>query len=283
MLAKRNENFAYHFISQAYKKHGNNFDPTEFSSLVQNLSEQLKLVNLTDSKDFQPEHELHKFFRTPNPYTKKVVIIDAVDEVNRHPNFMYGLLPHNLAEGNFVILSARKKGEIDYLREIGLDKSCISLYIDLPGLDLNSVKELLGQVSTNTDQSNFSEHFIQTLYKVSEGDPFYLRFLVEDISMGRINELNVNSTPTGLNAYLDLQLSILDRSAHLSQQRDILGYILDSYSPLSRADLINLIDGLDRLNFNNIIRDIHRYLLVYNDCYSFCHYRFKEYFSSNTH
>jgi hypothetical protein len=112
----------------------------------------------------------------------------------------------------------------------------------------------------------------------SQGDPFYLRFLVEDVAGGLINEGNVDSVPSGLDGYLDQQLSQLNRSAHSQELRDIIGLILEADGALSRDDLIEMVPGVDMINFNDVLRDIHRFLLVHDHQYTFCHSRFKEYF-----
>jgi hypothetical protein len=98
------------------------------------------------------------------------------------------------------------------------------------------------------------------------------------VAGGLINEGNVDSVPSGLDGYLDQQLSQLNRSAHSQELRDIIGLILEADGALSRDDLIEMVPGVDMINFNDVLRDIHRFLLVHDHQYTFCHSRFKEYF-----
>jgi hypothetical protein len=279
-LVQSNPHFSYHFISQAYKTHGSDFDPTEMDSLLLNLCEQFEGGASHIDGRLSPRARFHSMLRTPLESGSRVIVIDAVDEVNKHPNYLLGLFPEKLPSGIFIIMSARKLGDRDYLSEIGLRRRNIDKTIVLQGLTENAIAELLMLVGGKAIAIASSKELVTKLYQISNGDPFYLRFLVEDIAQGVITHNNIQSAPLGLAEYLDIQFSILDRSVHLPQQRDVLGIILEAYSPVSRNDLISMVEGLDGLNFQNVIRDIHRFLLVYEDMYTFCHSRFKEYFLS---
>jgi hypothetical protein len=92
-----------------------------------------------------------------------------------------------------------------------------------------------------------------------------------------LTRANIDLTPSGLDTYLDLQLEMLERSARRPQHVEILGFLLEA-GALSRTDLMHMVAGLTWLNFDVILREIHRFLLVYDDQYSFCHDRFREYF-----
>lgn len=116
-----------------------------------------------------------------------------------------------------------------------------------------------------------------------------MRFLVEDAAVGMLTRDNIERTPTGLESYLDQQLEQLNRSAHRTEHVEILGFLLEA-GTLSAFDLYNLVEGLNWLNFDTILREIHRFLLVHrrvlpgvqvqrgSEEYSFCHDRFRQYF-----
>lgn len=280
-LVQNNPNFVYHFISQAYRSQS--FNSTEFDIVLSNLCEQLEVLEarkINSNGKQSLKNRFHNLLRSSPIEVKRVIVIDAVDEIEKHPNYLRGLLPVTLPNNVFIIISARKLGDRNYLSEIGLNRNNIRLLIDLPGLDEAAITQLLSQVGGKATPLASSEIFIKQLYQVSEGDPFYIRFIVEDVSQGLITLDNINHAPANLNEYLDLQFSMLDKSAYLPQQRDIIGLILEAYAPLSRNELISMVEGLDGLNFDNVIRDIHRFLLVRDHRYTFCHNRFKEYFLS---
>lgn len=88
----------------------------------------------------------------------------------------------------------------------------------------------------------------------------------------------MDNVPSGLDGYLDQQLSQLNRTAHSPEHRDIVGLLFEADGALSRKDLIKMVPGLNKVNFNDVLRDIHRFLLVHDHQYTFCHSRFKEYF-----
>ena len=109
---------------------------------------------------------------------------------------------------------------------------------------------------------------------------------------------NLASIPSGLEAYLDEQFKILARNADsLLQKRAILDIVITAYGPLEQDELIYMANKylveeykryglqlkgpelLDGFKFDEVIRDIRRFLLENNGLFTFCHKRFKEYFN----
>lgn len=267
---------AYHFISQQYKGTDSGFDPTLARPLYANLCEQLDPDHIPtgDTDTLRARLRQALWSPTDRPVT---IVIDAIDEIDRHPNFLYGLLPVTLPAGITVVLSARSQGDRCYLGEVGLSPRDVGRHLSLGGLGPDVVAELLDQVGPRGRHLAQRPGFAERLHQVSDGDPFYLRFLIEDVELGTLNEANIGNTPSGLDDYLARQFEYLDRSTRLDQQRDILGFIRDARTALTRRDLIHLVPGLSQANFAGVIRDIHRFLLVHDGRYSFCHNRFKEY------
>jgi hypothetical protein len=278
-LVSEHPEFHYHFISQGYKRSGSAFDPTHLDVMLRSLCEQLDPAYLPkgDAGDLQADFQqlLAASLRRP-----AVVVLDAVDEVDRHPNYLLGLLPRRLPPGCVIILSARSQGDRCYLPEVGLSPALMGIHLRLPGLDKAAITALLRLAGGTAGPLAGHEEFVAALHAVSGGDPFYVRFLVEDVATGLLTPGNVASVPTGLAPYLDGQLSQLNRSAHRAQHRDVLGLVLKANGALSREELITMVPGLTWLNFNDVLRDIHRFLLVHDDQYTFCHDRFKQYFAS---
>jgi len=276
-LVRHDPGFAYHFISQGYKSSGSSFDPTREEALLLSLCEQLDEESTTAGDPFALRMRFQGLLgRAVDP--PAVVVLDAVDEIDRHPSYLRGLFPPALPPGRIVILSARKQGDRYYLSEIGLAQADIGLHLELSGLDEEAIKQLLVLGGGVGKRLAARGTFVTKLHEVSRGDPFYLRFLVEDVARGQLTPRNIDMMPSGLPEYFDRQLSQLNRSAFRSQHRDILLLILRAKGPLSRASLIRMVPGLDGLNFDDILRDIHRFLLVHDDRYTFCHPRFKDYF-----
>jgi hypothetical protein len=277
-LVAGNPGYAYHFISQAYRVTGSPFDPTAEITVLENLCEQLGAEPLPYGDVWALRTTFAQLLLRPTP-TPTVLVIDAIDEIERHPSFLRTLLPRPLPEGYIVVLSARTQGDRSYLMDVGLSRADVGLHLVLDGFDEDTIGELLLLAGGSAARYGKRSRFVAELRRVSGGDPFYLRFLVEDIAAGLLDETNVVATPEGLEGYLDQQLTQLNRSAHERQHRDILGLILDAQGALSRSDLIRMVPGVDGLNFDDVVRDIHRFLLVHDGQYTLCHGRFKDYFA----
>ncbi|MEO3748602.1 ATP-binding protein [Plantactinospora sp. B5E13] len=279
VLVRQQPGFLYHFISQRYKTAGGAFDPTQLNDLLSNLCEQL-----------EPHRAAPRGGRALTTRFLEVVaadrgrptvlVLDAIDEVDRHPSFLFGLLPKRLPKNLFILLSARSQGNRSYLSEVGLAPDDIGLRVTLSGLDADAVRDLLLHYA-GTAGAALGERagFVDNLWEVSAGDPFYLRFLVEDVEHGRLTPENIRRTPSGLSPYLDEQFAQLHRSADSDLHSDVLGLILVADGPLHRSDLLRMVDGLTGGKLDQVVRDVQRFLLrTGEEEYTFCHNRFKEYF-----
>jgi hypothetical protein len=275
-LVKQNPQFCYHFISQFYKRSGSGFDPTGRSDVLLNLWEQLNPGHSWDGPQRNLEMEFGHLLSQPrvNP---AIVVLDGVDEIDPAGG-LWGLLPPQLPEGLIVVFSARSQGDRSPLRDLNLSDEHIGRHLVLPGLDVTAIGQLLDVAGGAATQMSRDRAFTAALYETSRGDPFYVRFLVEDVASGLVTPANVAQMPSGLEAYLDLQFEMLGRSAYLPEHGKILRQILIA-GEVSEEDLCILVPGL-WLRFDEVMREIHRFLLVRDRRYTFCHDRFREYFES---
>ncbi|WP_307787443.1 AAA family ATPase [Streptomyces musisoli] len=288
-LVRQNPEFRYHFISQAYRRRGGGFDPTSPEDVLECLCEQLDPGHVRGAGLKSLERQFRDLMTRP-PRTPTVVVLDAVDELDP-PDQLRTLLPRRLPPGLVLVLSGRAQGDRSCLDDIALSSTDVDLHLRLEGLDEAALVELLrmaGGAATGLDED---ADFVAEMHRVTAGDPFYVRFLAEDAAAGVLTRDNVEHAPTGLEAYLDQQLEQLNRSAHRTEHVEILGFLLEA-GTLSAMDLYNLVEGLTWLNFDTIIREIHRFLLVHRrtapglapgraaEEYSFCHDRFRQYFRS---
>ncbi|MFE5482295.1 helix-turn-helix domain-containing protein [Streptomyces sp. NPDC056527] len=286
-LVRRNPEFRYHFISQAYRRRGGGFDPTSPEDVLECLCEQLDPAHVRGGGLKNLERQFHALMKRP-PREPTVVVLDAVDELEP-PDQLRTLLPRRLPEGLVVVLSGRAQGDRSCLDDIALSPADLGLHVHLAGLGEQALVELLRMAGGQAAGLARDEGFVAQMHRVSAGDPFYVRFLVEDAATGVLTRDNVERVPTGLEGYLDQQLEQLNRSAHRAEHVEILGFLLEA-GTLSGMDLCTLVEGLTWLNFDSILREIHRFLLVHrrhspglaphrgHEEYSFCHARFREYF-----
>jgi hypothetical protein len=211
------------------------------------------------------------------PYpAKTVVVLDGIDELGPGDKLV-GLMQKRLPPGLVIILSARTRGDGSYLPDAGLSAGDIGLRLTLPGMDTPAIVRLLQQAGDKAAPLAHDQCFVGRLHAVSEGDPFYLRFLVEDVANARLTADTIGQVPSGLEGYLDVQFKMFTRSVHRPEHVRIFSLLLEA-DALSRADLIWLVLGLDAFNFDHVMDEIHRFLLVYDGHYRFCHDRFRAYF-----
>lgn len=272
---------SYHFINQAMRHGSDIFDPNRETDFLANLLQQLRRKSAT--KESLTVQNLRASYLSllstaPVDTSPRMIIIDAIDEVDQEHNFLRGLFPHRLAKHTYVVFSARTIGDRNYLRLIGLSPADVSTTIKLDRFDLAGVAALLEKAGGQAAMWAGDHKFVEVLLETTHGDPFHLRFLVEDVRDGIIGPRNIKDTPRGLYDYLDLQFEMLSESAVRRQQRDILGYILNANAPLSRAALISLVVGLDSINFETTIRGIRRFFVEHQGAFTFCHERFRQYF-----
>ncbi|WSQ06319.1 ATP-binding protein [Streptomyces sp. NBC_01231] len=279
VLIRQQPGYLYHFISQRYKTAGGAFDPTRLDDLLSNLCEQLEPHRAAPIGGRALAARFLEVVENDreNP---TVLVLDAIDEVDRHPSFLLGLLPRRLPKNLFVLLSARSQGDRSYLSEVGLTPDDIGLRVTLGGLDTDAVRQLLLHHAGPAGAAlGRRAGFVDALHDVSEGDPFYLRFLVEDVEHGRLTPENIRRTPNGLHPYLDEQFEHLHRSVDSRLHDKVLGLILEAYGPLHRSDLLRNVPGLTGGTLEQVVRDVQRFLLRTGEqSYTFCHNRFREYF-----
>lgn len=274
---------AYHFMNQGLAGTSQLYDPNTEEAFLSSMCAQFGERPGGDAhfgrRDLRALYISRLSEAPARPANKRILLIDAVDEVDPNHNFFLGLFPRSLPPNTFVVFSARSIGDRNYLHYVGLSAAQVKVVIVLDRFDLAGITALLRKGGGQAEQLAEDTAFVQTLLDITEGDPFYLRFLIDDISIGQIGRHNLRDTPRGLYDYLDSQFEILSRSTESrKQQRDILGYVLTAKGPLSRSDLISRVDGLDMVNFEIIVRGIQRFLREQNGQFTFCHERFKEYF-----
>ncbi|MFF1918468.1 helix-turn-helix domain-containing protein [Streptomyces sp. NPDC058239] len=286
-LVRQNPEFRYHFISQAYRRRGGGFDPTSPEDILECLCEQLDPAHTRGGGLKSLERQFRGLIARP-PKEPTVVVLDAVDELEPSDQ-LRTLLPRRLPHGLVLVLSGRAQGDRSCLSDIALSPADMGLHLRLEGLDEVALVKLLQMAGGAAAGLAEDADFVAQMHRVSAGDPFYVRFLVEDAAVGVLTRDNVERTPTGLEGYLDQQLEQLNRSAHRTEHVEILGFLLEA-GTLSAFDLYNLVEGLTWLNFDTILREIHRFLLVHrralpgvqvqrgSEEYSFCHDRFRQYF-----
>jgi len=267
----------YHFISRLYGK------TAEEDFGLRNLCQQLTAYH--DLRGGLPvsTSELRALYpsllKIPTTEGQKlVVVLDGLDEAQDWigPE----LFPPSLPEGVFVVFSAREIAERDWFASLELPRSKGDV-LELTTLGLTEIAHLLRAAGGETGRWAEDDGFVATMYEKSGGDPFYLRYLVEDIQDERIKSLaQLANQPSKLKGYLDRWWQEVSQAVSETAVSDLLGYLLVARGRLSRDDLtdISQTDALSGAVFERTIKQLQRYVVGdEKDGYTFCHPRFRDY------
>lgn len=203
-----------------------------------------------------------------------VLVIDGIDEAA--DGFISNLhIPVQLPPGKFIVFSARRTG-IDWLGRLGIPRERVRI-LTLKRLDLRGVRQLLHKGGGHAAALAEDGDFVAQVWHVSEGEPFYLRYLTEDVRGGVIGPDNIARRPQGLARYLDGWWRELSTYVREEEARQLLGLLLVARAPLPRSDILGVypdlawgLDGILQVSRRFIVGDGER-------GYALCHPRFQEY------
>jgi hypothetical protein len=152
-------------------------------------------------------HEISHRLRTNE---RAVIVVDALDEA-ADPAQASGAnvldLPETLPQRVYIVATVRSKSPITLHIECEQHKR----YIDpLSKENETDIREHLQQVLTHpgihvyiASQGINNEHFIELLYKKSQGNFMYLHYVLPAIEAGLYKDLKLQELPTGLQGYYD--------------------------------------------------------------------------------
>jgi Trypsin-like peptidase domain/AAA ATPase domain len=252
--------------------------------VLRNLCQQLALVHGETGPLPAATTELRaRYIRllTTSPPNKGVVVtIDGLDEAS---GWAPGpdLFPPDLPEHVWVVFSARDLAGTNWLDLLQLDGAGVDV-LSLATLEHGEIAQLLA--SADVPDWAREPAAIDAMFDVSSGDPFYVRYLVEDLAEERITSAeDLRTRPAGLTGYFDEWWKEVAASATERRVRDLLGYLLVSKGPLARAELTGISDAddLDGWTFETALEPVRRFVI--GDAvsgYSLCHHRFQTYLST---
>ena len=109
-----------------------------------------------------------------------VVVIDGLDEASGWtPSKL--TFPRTLPPGVHVVFSARIVANRDWLKVLELDSTQVPT-LQLAPLSVKAVAALLKSASAPLAAQAADTAFVKALHAASGGDPFYLKFLIEDLT-----------------------------------------------------------------------------------------------------
>ena len=167
-----------------------------------------------------------------------ILVIDGLDEAEERFVFSDRYLPRTLPLGKFVIMAARATGE-NYLARLGLAHDQMQT-LTLTTLDTAGIADLLRRAGGVSAAWADDPPRREAVERVSQGDPFYLHYLVQDIRDGRIGADDLARQPVGLTGYLDGWWRSVEEHTEQQSVNNLLGYLSIAHGPLTRADLITI-------------------------------------------
>lgn len=221
----------------------------------------------------------HTLLAATPPRGGLLVIIDALDEARGWEPDAH-LVPRQLPAGVRVVLSAREVAGIDWLDTLGLGPADAAV-LTLRALEAGQVDHLL--LSSGAPAWVREPVALATITEKSRGDPFYLRFLLDDVQSGDIASLaDLRKQPQEVTAYLGKWWQQVAASAKDKPVRDLLGYLLAARGLLVHRELVSISDedDLDEWTFDGALASVRRFIVgSAAEGYALAHARFGEYLS----
>lgn len=275
LLGRDDLRVAYHFINRQHQL-------AREEDLFRTLCQQLLRARGRSGALPAPITDLQSLYieLANEPYLngKLVIVIDGLDEADGwHPGSM--LFPAQLPQAIYIVFSAREIAGRDWVADLGLNASGVGT-LKLDRLSSDGVAALLRAAGAPASARTDDKPFVTALHSQSEGDPFYLQFLVQDILNKQIVSIaDVQRQPKGLAGYLDRWWDELQGGVTDPAVQDLLGYLLVAHGGLTRRDLIGISaqDHLNGFNFDAVVQKVVRFIVGTQELgYKLCHPRFRD-------
>ncbi len=254
---------------------------------LRNLIEQLS----PQSPETDLQQRRSRALRLLSEPLSRTLLFDGIDESS------FSLRPYvgrQMRGGAKGILTVRDTG-IDkdaWLRSQGIPSQAVT-WVTLGGLTEREAIELFrkagGAASEAIDDRSQRKAILQAARvpskKDDEQDPFYVRYLAEDMRDGRSPYPTNGFLPLGLAEYFLHWWEELRRAADSDATRDLLGILAVSLGPVSYADLELLGIGDDEWGAENLERAlirVHRHIVRSSEGYSLAHPRFQSFLLERT-
>ena len=104
-----------------------------------------------------------------------------------------------------------------FAAKFGQDKAT---WMELGKLSDADVRALLYQVRSKYDVLQAGE-YVDAITRRSDGNPLYLRMLLEDLEEGRLTFGQIDILPTGLVAYFERTLDFIEREGRTHESPDV--------------------------------------------------------------
>lgn len=271
-LARQGE-AAYHFLNRTY---GTADEDLFLRNLCQQLAARHGLGGRLPASSAELRALYPDLLRLPPADGRPVVVLlDGLDEaINWEISPL--LFPPDLPDGVKVIFSARQLAERDWPNHLRLPAERVQR-LTLGALTADDVRALLRAASGMATPLADDPGWIAQVLRVSAGDPFYVKLLVEDIRDGRMRPEQIGGQPDGLDAYLKGWWEQVAAAVRAQDVRDLLGSLAVARGLLGRDDLIAMFPELSWV-LDGVLTEVRRFVIGgEQQGYALCHPRFADY------
>lgn len=239
LVAATPEAFAYHFFAPVY---GDQTLDEKF--FLQNVVQQMAAWHGHHAELPETLNELRalyqEFVDTPLEQ-QQVLLLDGLDEVTQWQLAPY--LSRRLPAHLHLIVSVRDIGQ-DWRSDYGLPADQLTA-LPLGGLQGDEIRSLLAGLGEAGERiagdPTLIGHIVeQAAYQNDPAlgaDPFYVRFLAEDVANALLSPAQIAEQPKGLDAYLDRWWKQIVQLAGDAPLRDLFGTLAAAVGPIARSDL----------------------------------------------
>jgi WD40 repeat protein len=290
LISERPEAFAYHFFTPLYGEESLSEDRF-LRNVIQQMAEWHGHGGDMPTGIDELQALFHKLIDAPLD-TTQVLVLDGLDEVTdwRLQPYLSRKLPRNL----HIIMTVRDVGQ-DWQDDFKFPAEQRS-HLPLGGLGSDEVADVLR--SMGAEGAAFAED-AKLLGEVTRiaayeedpalgADPFYVRFLAEDIRAGHVTPTTIARQPQRLEDYLKEWWKDIKRLAGDIPTRELFGTLAAALGPLSRTDLEavcpSLADEWAGDFFDEVLTKVRR-LVIGNDDrgYALAHPRLRRYIADPKH
>jgi hypothetical protein len=240
------EAFAYHFFTSLYGDRS-----LDEGFFLRNVVQQLAQwhghsAELPD--DLEQQQSLYQNLIDQRLDRTGILVLDGVDEVTRWKLEPY--LSRRLPDHLRVIVTLRDVGQ-DWRTGFAFPADQV-MHLPLDGLDRDGVADVLrglgGAAREFAEEPSLLDKIVQrAAYEIDPrlgADPFYVRFLAEDIAARRLTRDSIENQPHGLEGYLNRWWKQLKELAGNVPVRDLFGTLAAALGPLLRSDLESMCPSL---------------------------------------
>ena len=239
LVAATPEAFAYHFFAPVYGD-----ETLDEKFFLQNVVQQMAAWHGHGAELPEAINELRalyqEFVDTPLQH-RQLLILDGLDEVTQWSLAPY--LSRHLPAHLHVVVSVRDVGQ-DWRSDYGLPADQLS-ELPLGGLDRDEIQALfstLGEAGQGiAGDPALLAHIVEQAAYANDpalgADPFYVRFLAEDVASALLGPQQIAGQPKGLDAYLDRWWKQIMQLAGDTPLRDLFGTLAAALGPIGRNDL----------------------------------------------